>query len=250
MDYSTSSAEELVEECAHTGRPEAWKEFVRRFHPVIAGVVVTTATRCGGLCAAVVDDLVQETYLRLCTQEWRRLREFQSYREGAIFGFMKVVARTVTLDYLKAQHTSKRGAEARARTDMESALRTAARDLTLEEHILVREVKDRLGQIEASTRDRLIFFLYFQHGLTTKAIAAIPGIELSQKGVESCLYRLTRLLQRELIGPAGRFSPEKFPGLKQAKQRTSGAGITIAKLRSVQQSQRREVPAQHLRRVN
>jgi RNA polymerase sigma-70 factor (ECF subfamily) len=204
MDYANLTAEELVRECTHVGSPEAWKEFVRRFQPLIAGVVVCTARRYGELCMALVDDLVQETYLRLCTEEWKRLREFQYYREGTVYGFMKAVARSVTLDYFKAQYTGKRGAGIRGGSDFDLVLKMAGQHRSMEDQILAREIDERLAHIADTARDRQIFLLYYRQGFTTKAIAEIPGIELSQKGVESCLQRLTRQLQRELAIPARR----------------------------------------------
>jgi RNA polymerase sigma-70 factor (ECF subfamily) len=202
MDYPNLTAEELIEECTHSAKPEAWKEFVRRFQPLIAGVVLRTAKRYGQLSVPLVDDLVQETYLRLCTDEWKLLRKFRSRGDGSIYGFMKTVARTVALDYFKAQYSGKRGAGVLSRGDFQIALQRAAKKQVLENQVLVREIDKRLAQIAATPRDKQIFILYYRHGLTTKAIAELLGTNLSQKGVESCLLRLTRQLQRELAGPA------------------------------------------------
>jgi RNA polymerase sigma-70 factor (ECF subfamily) len=211
MDYPSLTAEELVRECTNGGSPEAWKEFVRRFQPLIAGVVVRAARRYGELGMALVDDLVQETYLRLCTEEWKRLREFRHHREEAVYGFMKAVARTVTLDYFKAQYTGKRGAGMRSGSDFDLILKMTGQRRSVESQILAREIDERLAQIADTARDRQIFLLYYRQGFTTKAIAEIPGIELSQKGVESCLQRLTRQLQRELAVPARRDPHDSDP---------------------------------------
>jgi len=40
-------------------------EFVRRFHPLISTVVLRTTRNCGQLTPTLLDDLVQETYLKL-----------------------------------------------------------------------------------------------------------------------------------------------------------------------------------------
>jgi hypothetical protein len=47
-------------------------------------------------------------------------------------------------------------------------------------------------------RDRKLFWLYYRVGLTADAIAGLPSIGLSTKGVESSLLRLTRLLRDEI----------------------------------------------------
>src|SRR5438105_15838576 len=108
MNYTVLSSQDLLKECVTQAEAPAWQEFVRRFQPLIAGVVARTASRWGAVSAALVDDLVQETYLKLCTEEFRRLREFESRHDDAIYGFLKAVAYTVTMDYFKVHNPAKR----------------------------------------------------------------------------------------------------------------------------------------------
>ena len=49
---------------------------------------------------------------------------------------------------------------------------------------------------ETVARDRLIFWMYYRQGFTAKAIAAIPSISLTVKGVEGVIQRLTGQLRR------------------------------------------------------
>ena len=58
----------------------------------------------------VVDDLAQETYLKLCAEECRLLRQFKFRGPESIYGFLKVVAASVVLDHLKSQLARKRDA--------------------------------------------------------------------------------------------------------------------------------------------
>jgi DNA-directed RNA polymerase specialized sigma24 family protein len=48
-------------------------------------------------------------------------------------------------------------------------------------------------------RDRQIFWLYYRHGMTARAIAAIAHIGLTAKGVESVIQRLTALVRQRLV---------------------------------------------------
>jgi RNA polymerase sigma-70 factor (ECF subfamily) len=48
-------------------------------------------------------------------------------------------------------------------------------------------------------RDCLIFRLYYQQGMSAKAIAAPPEIGLTAKGVESAILRLIRLVREQLV---------------------------------------------------
>jgi RNA polymerase sigma-70 factor (ECF subfamily) len=47
-------------------------------------------------------------------------------------------------------------------------------------------------------RDRLIFWLYYQQGMSAKDIAALPTVGLTAKGVESAIFRLTRLVREQI----------------------------------------------------
>jgi hypothetical protein len=43
-----------------------------------------------------------------------------------------------------------------------------------------------------------VFWLYYRAGCSAAEIAAVPGIDLTAKGVESLLLRMTRELRRRL----------------------------------------------------
>lgn len=199
IDYSQLGSQELIAECVATMHAAAWQEFIRRFQPLIAGVVARTATRWGSVTPALVDDLVQETYVKLCTEEFRRLREFESRHEDAIYGYLKAVAYTVTLDHFKVHYAVKRGARLHS-SNFDSSLRVEGQKSSVENDVLLQELEELAGQVAEEERDRLIFALYYRQGFTTRRIAAIPTIGLSQKGVESCLHRLTERLKKRVSG--------------------------------------------------
>jgi RNA polymerase sigma factor (sigma-70 family) len=200
IDYSQLGSPELIAECATASDATAWQEFVRRFQPLIAGVVARTASRWVPVTSGLVDDLVQETYLKLCTEEFRRLRDFVSWHEDAIYGYLKAIAYTVTLDHFKVHYAVKRGARLQGTSDFDSSLRVEGRKSSVENDILLRELEEMAGEVAEEERDRLIFQLYYRQGFTTRKIAGIPAIGLSQKGVESCLHRLTERLRKRVAG--------------------------------------------------
>ncbi len=202
MNYSSLSSQELLKVCVTQAGAEAWEEFVRRFQPLIAGVVARTAMRWTDVSAGLVDDLVQETYLKLCTDEFRRLREFENRFEDAIYGFLKAVAYNVTMDYFKVRHATKRGSQLLSKADFDTALQTASKENSVEDQVLLQEIEDLVNRITETDRDKLVFLLYYRQGFTAKAIAELPGIELGEKGVESCILRLTRQLRQHIVGSA------------------------------------------------
>ena len=206
MDYAALSAEELVLACRQADDVAAWQEFVRRFHRLIATVALRVARRWGEPSRQVIDDLVQETYLKLCADNFQVLRSFKSHHPDAFYGYLKVVTANLVHDHFKAAHSSKRGSDAiqltidTQPTSSVVAFR-ATPNGTSDREILMREIDATLSKIAAGPqlqRSRRIFWLYYRVGLTANAIAALPHVGLSTKGVESTILRLTRLLREEL----------------------------------------------------
>ncbi len=202
MNYSRLSSQELLKACVTQATAGAWEEFVRRFQPLIAGVVARTAMRWTEVSPALVDDLVQDTYLKLCTDEFRRLREFENRFEDAIYGFLKAVAYNVTMDHFKVRNATKRGSQLMSKAEFDTALQSVPKADRVEERILLREIEELVDRITETDRDKLVFLLYYRQGFTAKAISELPGIDLSEKGVESCILRLTRLLRQHIVGSA------------------------------------------------
>ena len=175
--------------------------------PLISTVALRVARRWGEFSPQVVDDLVQEVYLKLCADRFRMLRSFESHHPDAFYGYLKVVTANLVLDYFKGAHSIKRGSgtvavsadpQTGSRTDTIAAVGVDERS---ERKILMREVDALINRLAAGPhleRDRTVFWLYYRVGLTANAIAALPSIGLSMKGVESTILRLTRLLRQEI----------------------------------------------------
>ena len=213
MEYVALSAEDLVQACSQTGDSAAWEEFVRRFHRLIATVSLRTARRCGETSPHVIDELVQETYVKLCSDNFRLLRSFQPRHPDAFYGFLKVVTANLVLDHFKATRSEKRGSgtaevanESPVNADSDTCGAAATAESS-ERRILLKELDALLRKLAKGPhmgRDRRIFWLYYRAGLTAKAIASLPSIGLTTKGVESTILRLTRLLRREMLGGRSR----------------------------------------------
>jgi len=203
---------EILDACLKTGDEAAWLAFVARFQPLIAGSIFRVTRRYGSLSPALVDDLIQETYLRLCKDDCHALRAFEARHEEAILGYLKVIATSVALDYFRARSTQKRREEVENNGTLPDV---GVPSTTIEQSALLRELDQRLAASE-TVRDRTIFWLYYRQGYTAKDIAAIPSLGLTQKGVESCIYRLTQLLRlavnRGSNFPTGR-SPQNTLGV-------------------------------------
>src|SRR5437588_3829617 len=101
MDPQQLSARELVKLCLDSKDEALWAEFVRRFQPLIAGVVSKRLSRHTGRVAngALVNDLVQDTFVKICVNDFKPLRDFDFQHEHALHGFLKVIAQNVVEDY-------------------------------------------------------------------------------------------------------------------------------------------------------
>jgi RNA polymerase sigma-70 factor, ECF subfamily len=216
--YSSISIEELVRRCAASRSPEAWEEFVRRFHRLIASVVLRTASRLGDSAKQTVDDLIQETYLKLCADDFRILRSFEQQHPDAFTGYIKVVTANVVRDHFKSFHTQKRGAGHLEQIE-EDFVPAAGEDSagspkSIERAVLIQEIKEHLDICLAGPdqeRNRQIFWLHYRAGLSARAIADLPGIGLTTKGVESIIMRVTKDLRERMAEPK--------PGLQNRIQR-------------------------------
>ncbi|HEY1938498.1 MAG TPA: sigma-70 family RNA polymerase sigma factor [Candidatus Angelobacter sp.] len=214
LDPCDSGFSHLLEGCLRSHDELLWSEFIRRSQPVIAGVVIKTLRRWGRPTSGLVDDLVQETYLKLFADDARALRRFVCHHENALYGFLKVVASNTVQDHFRSSYSQKRGCGREEESIEQSDVRGVGdpwlgRAVSiqsgiyhgLERRILLSEIDAYLRSRASEPtfeRDYTIFWLYYREGLTAKAISRVPSIGLTVKGVESTLLRLTRLVRNRL----------------------------------------------------
>jgi RNA polymerase sigma-70 factor (ECF subfamily) len=211
MNYADLSSPELFSLCSGAGDAACWQEFIRRFNPLIARTVLRVAMRYGISNKALVDDLVQETYLRICANECALLRRFSPRQPESAFAFLKVVAANVAQDHFKSRLADKRAPESTADSVEETSAtvgweppKSSLNDP--ERAVLIDQIDRKLKEVVPERefqRDRTVFWLYYRSGLTASAIASLPTVGLTTKGVESVLFRLTRLIRESISGPGG-----------------------------------------------
>jgi RNA polymerase sigma-70 factor (ECF subfamily) len=197
MQWDRVDAEELFRACADRSDPRAWPEFVRRYGALIERTAYKTASRYTAPTRELLDDLVQECYVKICSDGCNVLRVFRQIRPDSDFGYLKVITSHAVLDCMRRHKMD------RLLIPFEDAPELSGTDTHRE--IQIREIEKCLVQVTqgpTGDRDRMIFNLHYRQGLTANAISRIPSIELSCKGVESLLGRLRRALQRCLGGSA------------------------------------------------
>jgi len=223
--YSQSSSIELVRACAGTKNEEAWEEFIRRFQVVIAAAVLRTARSWGEPSRPQLDDLIQDTYLKLCESDSRLLRSFQPRHEDSIYGFLKVVAANVVHDHFKSALAAKRGA---GQTDaileqiqMEPKMADADSFDMVSQRLQLEQLDKILTQLTAGKdqeRKRTIFWLRHRQGLTASEIASIPSMGLTTEGVESVLMRLAAMIRGHLISSSPHREVKVLPRQNRSKR--------------------------------
>jgi RNA polymerase sigma-70 factor (ECF subfamily) len=192
---------------------EPWEELIRRFHPVVVGTVIRCARRWNETSQAIHEELVQDAYFKLFRERRSLLQHLAAMPEQAMQGFLKVFTANLVHDHFRSLHASKRAPsdgllELDDEREAHAGLSAAPR---IERDILLNEVNELLAARvngALAERDRQIFWLHHRHGMTAREIASIALLHLSEKGVESVLFRLTALVKKELSVAKGKHTAD------------------------------------------
>jgi RNA polymerase sigma-70 factor (ECF subfamily) len=202
-NYNSLPVDDLLQQCAENTAGSAWLEFVQRFDALITSVVRRTCREWPGTPPDVVDDLIQETYLKLCANNFSLLVNFQSRHANAFPGCIKTVATNVVYDFFRSTHAFKR--DVAKNVDLDHAINHLhegnGEEKWLDNKILMDQIDVLLrqrGPSPAKERDRQVFWLYYRDGLTAKAIATSFGKGTTTKSVEGIIARLTKFTKKHL----------------------------------------------------
>jgi DNA-directed RNA polymerase specialized sigma24 family protein len=150
----------------------------------------------------MVDDFVQEVFLKLAQSDQRLLKNFIPRDPDSFLGFVSVVAGNVVHDNFRAANATKRGAAVmEADATIDSNLSGVPQVSSVERVVLMREIDDCVRTVTVGpqqSRDIALFNFYYRQGLTAQAIAEIKPMGLTVKGVESALLRITRAVRERL----------------------------------------------------
>jgi len=204
MNGAGLSVNELAKACAHSSNASEWEEFLRRCTP-LASLIVARVVRVWTKTAspAMVDDILQEVFLKLCEQERRILRDFEAREEDSFFALLRIVSGSVANDYFRRLNSAKRGGKSVTGSLSEDTapIHAAGQDSRkLQQTVLLSQL-DRLllsSPNDVSARDRSLFWLYYRQGFTAEEIAGMDGSGLTPKGVESALRRVSKWVRDEM----------------------------------------------------
>ena len=181
--YSSLSLKDVVCLCAGPRDEQAWEEFVFRVGTPISLAIMRTASLWHEPSRSLVEDLTQATYLKLWEDGCRLLRDFAIKHPEAVLGYLKIIAANVTHDYFKHARSQSSGGDKPhvSTSDVDPA---AGNEVDRSEEkiafeILLKEIDEYLKRCLTGPdqeRDRMIFWLYFRQGMSTKEIASLPTI--------------------------------------------------------------------------
>ncbi len=205
--YSSLSLKDVVCLCADQPDDEVWEEFISRVGKSISLTILRTASRWRVPSQSLVEDLVQLTYLKLWEDRCRLLRDFAIQHPEAILGYLKKTAANATHDYFKHAHSKSSGGHtaqiSTSDTDPEAGKDAHGGQEQIALGIFLKEIDEYLKLCLTGPdreRDRMIFWLYFRQGMSTKEIASLPSIGLSAKGVGSAIERTKHSIRAQIIG--------------------------------------------------
>jgi RNA polymerase sigma-70 factor, ECF subfamily len=162
---------------------------VRITMPVVGLAARRVGEVWGDKSTATVNEIVQEVFLKLCEDERRILREFEDRGEDSILKLLRIITATVGTDHFRRLRADKRGGSVAANSveplTVANHLHDAQAMKALEMLGLFTQLDGllRVCPDKVSARDRRLFWLHYNQGMTAEAISRIPAMGLSAKGV-------------------------------------------------------------------
>ena len=201
--------------------------------PVVGLAARRVSEVWGDRSTATVNEIVQDVFLKLCEDERRILREFEDRGENSILKLLRIITATVGTDHFRRLRADKRGG---SRSAVSYERHVTANDLEDSHSVRSLEMLGLYAQLDGllrlfpkkvSARDRRLFWLHYNQGMTAEAISRIPAMGLSAKGVESALIRLTRLLRKTVTHGTPKLASKQNKSSPAKKIKGFSAPVTI-----------------------
>src|SRR6266404_8520863 len=205
MTWQELTDRELVELCLQS-HEDAWREFLRRYNRLLAGVAARTLRRYfpnSSQIQELIAEAVQDAILRICANSFRALRELEWRHEGALRGLLQITAATAAHDLARKRLSEKWNVH-REESLEEPGLVIPEKEST-EERLYQKILLDQLARClekvihgEPDTkRDIAMFLLYFGFRVTAPDLARL--YKMNVRKVENTVARLARLAQGKCL---------------------------------------------------
>ena len=208
----------LWRECA--ARDDDWAPLVKRVEPALRCTLVGLGRSYGlRLTRDLVDEVLQETYVRLLQNNRRVLRGCKGRTESTIMAYLRSVARSALVDWLRARRALKRDPAAELSLDLREGLADETAGLELPSaatnqfnDIYVRELRYRFrrecwcvaSERATGLRDTWITERMVVDGWSSHEAAS--AVELAPATVATVIGRMRRELRRRGLKVPGRLN--------------------------------------------
>ena len=213
---------ELTRLCAQEPADKnVWKEFYSRFDKRIWLVIYRECREKGftentSQFRQIVQDLVQEVYVKLVDKNCKALRDFIGASEHSIFTYLGIIAKNVVRNYLIKMNAQKRPSKDKSINEtfsisggsgevfVEDFLKSS--DSNAEKSYEFEILKDEIDEIlekflkgKDKERNKLIFKMCIYEGFSPKEIASKPGFSVTTKTVGNIVSKIKKELRKELF---------------------------------------------------
>jgi len=143
------------------GEPGAWSTFVDRYARVIYAAVRKTI---GGNDAGLIEDLVQDVFVRLVRNDMKALRNFDPDRGASLPTWLTIIARSIAIDEMRRRRLETASLDALASEPEPPADPSLRHGRTIPMEVL-------------TDRQRLILSMLFDEGLSVSQAARVLDVD-------------------------------------------------------------------------
>jgi RNA polymerase sigma factor (sigma-70 family) len=196
---------QLWTECvADPDSQEAWERLYSEQQTLVVRVVRRVARRFG-IAADDVSDAVQEVWMKLSVQA--RTPGPLRLANDELEAYLRACIANAAHDFYRARHARRRDVRVTTAFDEQVHLRISGlRPKDLDRDLLLKQIELMAGE---NPRDKHVFLLYYRRGWSAKEISGIPSLGLSEKGVESLIFRIVKEVRQQLGGTVVRAKSAK-----------------------------------------
>jgi DNA-directed RNA polymerase specialized sigma24 family protein len=205
MNWQELTDRELVELCLQSNE-DAWREFLRRYNRLLAGVAARVLRRYfpnSPQIKELIAEAVQDAILRICANNFRALRELEWRHEGALRGLLQITAATAAHDFARKRHSEKWNVHQEESLEEPGLVipNPESTEKKFVHNIFFKEVARCLAKLTRdepnSTRDIAMFLLYFGFKVTAADLARL--YKLNVRKVENTVARLAQLARKKCL---------------------------------------------------
>jgi len=189
IDWKNLSVDALLDECIR-GRQGAWKEFLRRFGPLVRGTIVQKLASLAHADATTdADDIFQEVFKDLIEHECRALYSIRDRNKTQ--SWLCAVALHKTVDFIRRKWRNAKSAEGHGYIAEQEAEYSPSSGENAE---LAEEVQNAVRRLRPD--EQLLVKWYYIHGLKYREMAALANVPINT--VSTRMFRIKKKLSKRL----------------------------------------------------